>query len=96
MQTISIKSGSKEVVLPLLESALERERNILRNSIETIQEKTCTLAKKLSVDVKELMQGKVPHNEKNEAELIELEGELEILQRLKREMTELEKLEICK
>ena len=96
MQTISIISGSKKIALPLLEGALEREKSILRSSIMSIKEKTNSLAKKLTVDVKELMKGNVPHHEKNEIELIELESELEVLQRLEIEMKELEQLTICK
>jgi hypothetical protein len=95
MKTISIKSISPEKTIPLLETAVEREKNIIMDSLKTTREKVDALAKALEVDIDKLMKGKVPHTEANDMKLVELEGEIEILKHLESELKELESLEIC-
>lgn len=95
MKIISIKSMSPEKTIPLLETAVEREKNIIMDSLKTTREKVDALAKVLAVDIDKLMKGEVPHTEANDMKLIELEGEVEILRHLESELKELESLEIC-
>lgn len=95
MKIISIKSMSPEKTIPLLETAVEREKNIIMDSLKTTREKVDALAKALAVDIDKLMKGEVPHTEANDMKLIELEGEVEILKHLESELKELESLEIC-
>jgi len=95
MKIISIKSMSPEKTIPLLETAVEREKNIIMDSLKTTREKVDALAKVLAVDIDKLMKGEVPHTEANDMKLIELEGEVEILKHLESELKELESLEIC-
>jgi len=96
MRTISIKSDSPETAIPLLTSALDREKRIIMDSLKTTRTKVDALAKTLAVDVDKLMQGKIEHTEANDMKLIELEGEVEILKHLEAELKELESLEICR
>ena len=86
---------SPEKTIPLLETAVEREKNIIMDSLKTTREKVDALAKVLAVDIDKLMKGEVPHTEANDMKLIELEGEVEILKHLESELKELESLEIC-
>lgn len=95
MKIISIKSMSPEKTIPLLETAVEREKNIIMDSLKTTREKIDALAKVLAVDIDKLMKGEVQHTEANDMKLIELEGEVEILKHLESELKELESLEIC-
>lgn len=95
MKIISIKSMSPEKTIPLLETAVEREKNIIMDSLKTTREKVDALAKALAVDIDKLMKGEVPHTEANDMKLIELEGEVEILKHLESELKELESLKIC-
>jgi hypothetical protein len=95
MQTIALKSGSAEAVIPLLRNAIDREKRILKESIRVTKEKVNHLAKSLSVDIGRLMKGEVEHTESNDMQLIELEGEIEVLSHLESELKELESVEIC-
>ena len=95
MTTISVKSTTPEIIIPLLKSAMEREKGIIRNSITKVQKRVDTLCQALSVDPALLMSGEVSHPEADDMELLELEGELETLDHLKNELRELESLELC-
>jgi|SRR3989344_7451926 len=96
MQTISLKSSSAETVIPLLKNAIDREKRILKESIRITKEKVNKLAKTLSVDIDKLMKGEVEHTESNDMQLIEIEGEVEVLRHLESELNGLESVEICK
>ena len=95
MQTISLKSGSPDTVIPLLKNAIDREKRILAESLRITREKVNKLAKDLAVDIDKLMQGEVKHTASNDMQLLELEGEIEILRHLEAEIKELESVEIC-
>lgn len=95
MQTISLKSDSPDTVIPLLKNAIDREKRILAESFRVTREKVNKLAKDLAVDIDKLMQGKVKHTASNDMQLLELEGEIEILRHLETEIKELESVEIC-
>lgn len=96
MQTISLKSNSLDTIIPLLINAIDREKRILMETIRIIREKVSSLSESLHVDVDKLMNGEVEHTESNDMQLIELEGEVEILRHLEAELKELESIEICK
>ena len=86
MQTISLKSSSAETVIPLLRNAIEREKRILKESVRVAKEKVNRLAGTLSVDIDKLMKGEVEHTDSNDMQLIELEGEVEVLRHLESEV----------
>ena len=48
------------------------------------------------MDIDKLKRGEVEHTESNDMQLIELEGEIEILEHLEDELKALETVEICK
>ncbi len=96
MQTISLKSNSSDMVIPLLRNALDREKRILMETLRITKEKISKLTENLGVDVDKLMKGEVEHTEVNDMQLIELEGEIEISKHIEAELTELESVEICK
>ncbi len=95
MQIITLKSDSPETVVFLLKNAMDREKRILMDTIRITKEKIDTLAKSLGVDIDKLMMDKIEHTESNEMQLIELEGEIEILKHLEDELKALETVEIC-
>ena len=95
MATVTINSQSPDIFLPLLDIALKRERKILRHSIEKVSNRITLLSESLSVDPAALMAGEVPRSEKNEMDLIELEGEIEILKHLQQQLTEMESVTVC-
>lgn len=96
MQTISIKSSSPEKTIPLLANAIEREKRIVMDSLKTTRGRVEILAGELGVDVGKLMRGEVEHAHADDMKLIELEGEVELLNHLEGELRELEALEICR
>ena len=96
METISLKGNSPEVIIPLLEKALDREKRILLETLRITRERIDRLAKKLAVDIDKLVAGEVEHTESEDMEFIELEGEIEIMRHLKAELYELESVEICR
>lgn len=95
MQTISVKSSGSKKIIPLLADAIEREKRIIQHSLSATRQKVDTLAKNLSVDVNKLMRGEVEHPDPADMELLELEGEIEILRHLEIELKEIESIEIC-
>ena len=94
MQTISLKSNSTKIFVPLLKNALDREKRILADTLKITKNKIDRLARKLSVDINKLMKGKIEHTESNDMKLIELEGEIEILRHLEAELKELNSVKI--
>ena len=90
MQTISLKSDSPDTVIPLLKNAIDREKRILAESLRVTRERVNKLAKNLAVDIDKLMRGEVEHTASNDMQLLELEGEIEILRHLETEIKELE------
>ena len=96
MQTISLKSNSPDVIIPLLKNALDREKRILMETLRITREKINKLAESLGVDVNKLIKGEVEHTEANDMQLIELEGEIEISRHIEAELKELESVTICK
>ena len=96
MQTISLRSNSPDVIIPLLKNALDREKRILMETLRITREKINKLAESLGVDVNKLIKGEVEHTEANDMQLIELEGEIEISRHIEAELKELESVEICK
>ena len=96
MQIITLKSDSPETVVSLLKNAMNREKRILVDTIRITKEKIDALAKSLGVDIDKLIRGEVEHTESNDMQLLELEGEIEILEHLKDELKALETVEICK
>lgn len=96
MKTISLKSNSPDIVIPLLKSAIDREKRILTQSLKVTREKVNFLAKNLAIDTDKLLMGEVKHTESNDMQLIELEGEIGILKHLEAELNELETLKICR
>ena len=96
MQTISLKSSSAETVIPLLRNAIDREKRILKESVRVAKEKVNRLAGTLSIDIDKLMKGEVEHTDSNDMQLIELEGEIEVLRHLESELNDFESVEICR
>lgn len=96
MQTISLKSSSSEAVIPLLRNAIDREKRILKESVRVAKEKVHRLAGTLSVNIDRLMRGEVEHSDSNDMQLIELEGEVEVLRHLESELNDFESVEICR
>ena len=95
MQTISFKSDSPDTVIPLLKNAIDREKRIIAESLRVTREKVNKLSKDLAVDMDKLMRGEVKHTASNDMQLLELEGEIEILRHLETEIRDLESVEIC-
>jgi hypothetical protein len=84
------------MIKPLIKNAIEREKRIIENSIRITKEKIEALSKSLGVDIDKLISGEIEHSESKDMQLIELEGELEILKHLESELKTLETVEICR
>lgn len=95
MEKIEINTPEPEKVIPILRDAIERQKRILSQSLAQTQERIQQLATQLQVNLNLLLAGKIPHPEDQDMDLLELEGELEILRHLREQLESLEKLTIC-
>jgi hypothetical protein len=95
METIEISTSEPEKVLPILQDAIERQKRLLSQSLTLTQEKVQQLATRLQVDPDLLMAGEIPYPEEQDMDLLELEGELELLRHLQEQLESLEGLKLC-
>jgi hypothetical protein len=95
MQKIEINTPQREKALPVLSDALERQKRLLSQSIHRTQSRIQELAASLRVNPDLLLAGKVPHPEAQDMDLLELEGELDVLRYLREQLETLEHLKIC-
>ena len=95
MEKVEISSPELEKALPVLRDAIERQKRLLSQSIFRSEEKIQQLAASLQVDPEVLMAGQIPHPEARDMDLLELEGELQLLRHLRDQLESLERLKIC-
>jgi hypothetical protein len=95
MEKIEISTPDPEKVLPILQDAIERQKRLLSQSLTRTEEKVRQLATHLQVDPDRLLAGDIPHPEEKDMDLLELEGELEILRHLREQLESLERLKLC-
>jgi len=94
MQKIEINTPEPEKALPVLRDAIERQKRILSQSLAQTEERIQGLASRLHVNPDLLLTGQVPHPENQDMDLLELEGELEILHHLREQLESLKHLTI--
>jgi hypothetical protein len=95
MAKIEILTPEPEKALPILQDALAWQKRILSQSLARTQERVQELAALLQVNPDLLLAGVVPHTEDQDMDLLELEGELEILRHLHEQLASLKHLTIC-
>jgi hypothetical protein len=95
MQKIEINTAQPEKVVPVLRDAIESQKRILSQRLILTEERIQQLATKLKVNPDLLLAGKIAHPENQDMDLLELEGELEILRPLREQLGSLEQLTIC-
>ena len=95
MATIEVRTSAPEKARSLLRQALGREQRLLHDAVIRTHARAEELAAKTRVDLDALRAGLAPHPEEQDMELLELEGELELLDRIEDELRILETLEIC-
>lgn len=93
MPSITIKVSDKPDSMTLLAEAIERESKAIAYGLSRTEKNVKRLMKSLNVKAEGIE--KVERNEKNELQLIELEGELGILARLKEKKKKLDSMVIC-
>lgn len=95
MEKIEISTPEPEKVLPILQDAIERQKRLFSQSLTRTEERIRQLATHLQVDPDRLLAGDIPHPEEKDMDLLELEGELELLRHLKEQLESLERLKLC-
>lgn len=95
MGKIELTTPVREKALPVLLDAIERQKLLLLHSIGRTQERIRQLAASLQVNPDLLLAGEIPHPETHDMDLIELEGELDLLRHLREQLESLEHLELC-
>jgi hypothetical protein len=95
MNKIEIMTPEPEKALPILRDAIDRQKRILSQSLAQTEERIHKLATQLQVNPALLLAGEVPHPENQDLDLLELEGEQEILRHLRRQLESLERLTLC-
>lgn len=95
MEKIEVMTPEPEKAVVVLQNAIDQHKRLLLQSIERTQERIETLAAELQVDTDRLLTGDVPHPEDQDMDLLELEGELEILRHLREQVTTLDHLTLC-
>ena len=95
MEKIEITTPEPEKARIVLQDAIERHKRLLAQSITRTQERVQQLASQLQVDLDLLRTGQAPHPENQDMDLLELEGELEILHHLQEQDETLSRLALC-
>lgn len=95
MADITIKTNEPEEALPLIKDAMELEKRLISDSIAKTDIKINDLVSRSGIKLDDFIKNKVEYTENNEEVLLELEGQLEILKRLKIRLDRLNNLEIC-
>ncbi|HLC25215.1 MAG TPA: hypothetical protein VJM80_00425 [bacterium] len=95
MEKIEISTPEPAKALAVLRDAVERQKNLLSQSIARTQERIHQLAASLQVNPDLLLTGEIPHPETQDMDLLELEGEMEILRHLRDQLDSLSSLKIC-
>ncbi len=95
MEKIEISTPEPEKVLPILQDAIERQKRLLSQSLVRTEGRIQQLAAHLQVDPGLLLAGEIPHPEDQDMELLELEGELELLRHLREQLESLDRLTLC-
>ena len=95
MASIELRTAAPDKARLLLRQALERERRLLCDAAARTRQKANALASQTGVGIDALWAGLLPHPEGQDMDLLELEGELELLKHIEEELRILETLEIC-
>ena len=95
MGTLELRSEAPDRAKALLQQAIERERRLIADGVARTREKIAALAARGGIDLDSLRAGRVPHPESQDMELLELEGEMELLATLEDQLRLIERLEIC-
>jgi hypothetical protein len=95
MEKIELSTPDPEKVLPILEDAIARQKRLLAQSLARSEERIQQLALQLGVDPLRLLAGEIPHSEKEDMNLLELEGELELRRHFQAQLESLERLQLC-
>ncbi len=96
MNTIQIKTPSPEQSLPLVKEAIGNGEKLTRDSLAISEGRISALVRQLGVTVAQVLEGVVARGEKNEQDLLDLEGELELRRTLQETLTHLKQLEVCR
>lgn len=95
MEKIEITTPEPDKARLVLQDAIERHKRLLAQSIARTQERVQQLASQLQVDLERLQTGQEPHPENQDMDLLELEGELELLRHLQEQSETLTRLTLC-
>jgi len=95
MERIEILTLDPDKAVPILQDAIERHKRLLAQSTARTQARIQELASCLQIDPDLLLAGQVPHPEEQDMDLLELEGELELLRHLREQAETLEHLTLC-
>ena len=95
MGTIEVRTAAPGKARSLLHHALDRERRLLLDAATRTRQKANELALKSGADLDALQAGLFPHAEEQDMDLLELEGELQLLKSMEEQLRILENIEIC-
>lgn len=95
MGTIELRTAAPDKARPLVRQALEREHRLLHDAAARTRARVNELAARTGADLDTLRAGRLPHPEAQDMDLVELEGEIELLKSIEEEVRILETLEIC-
>jgi len=95
MDIIEIRTPESHKLLPVLRDAIERQKQLLSQSLARTQQRIDHLAAVLQVNPDLLMAGAIPHSDEQDMDLLELEGELELRDRLREQLDSLERSTLC-
>ena len=95
MGKIEINMPEAEKALPILHDAVERQKQLLLQSLARAEERIQHMSAHLQVDPDRLLAGEVLHTDDQDMALLELEGELELRRLLREQLAILERLKLC-
>lgn len=94
MATIEVRTAAPDKARSLLQQALDRERRLLLDAATRTRQRTEELALKTGADLDALQAGLFAHPEEQDMDLLELEGELQLLKNMEEQLRILETIEI--
>ncbi len=95
MGTLEVRSEAPDRAKAFLRQAIERERRLIADGVTRTREKIAALVARTGVDVDAVRAGGVPHPESRDMDILELEGEIELLAAQEEQLRVINGLEIC-
>ena len=95
MGTVEVRFLAPDKARGLIQQAIERERRLIADAVLRTRERVSALSVRTGVSMDALREGQVPHPEDKDLDLLELEGEIDLLAALEEQLKIIDGITIC-